>query len=638
MTAGEKRLLEGDESGLQLLATASELDPENTLLFHKQGLAIFDYACNGHPKALHTANQKFKRATILKPDLFETWVSWGNSLFILGSTHAKHHYFLEAKEKFEQAILLSEGKPDLILLDLYWNYGLTVGRIALHSEDPHDLQIALNAFEKVLSYKQDQPCSFWCDYGHLNIGLFHALGAPCYLQQAIKHYKQAACLSESDHMPWVFLGDAGATLFGLTHESMHFDHANECYAAAVAIQEDDASVWIKWASILSTAGRQMRDPIMLHACIEKCRRAKSLQADAIELTCVWAEALSTLGTLKNRLKHLKRSEEMMYDLSLNHSQNAAVHYTHGIVLLAQGDYFNCIDIYLRAVESFQKATSIDRTFHAAWHAMGTAYMILASLEDDAELQLERAIRFFSKALKLKNDPGYHYDLGHVLYLLADGKESSDLLSRALYHIEEALHMQQNASYVHTDWLFTYAAALSLSGHLNDTESDFTKALDQLHDIVSIDPTFPQLNYRFALTYNYYADQVQDTLLFQKAFHHFRIAHQHDPDQDAVLVDWAISLIHLYELDGEDCHLDDAESKLIAAAKMGNTEAFYTLAGLYGLRQQAAEALFYLEKSEKFGSLPLVSEVVDDVWFESLHHYPEFHTFIANAQKRQESSD
>ena len=469
------------------------------------------------------------------------------------------------------------------------------------------------------------------------MGLHYALGDSRYLHQAVKHYKQAACLSESDHMPWVFLGDAGAALFGLTHELMHFDHANECYAAAVAIQNDDSSVWLKWASILSVAGRQMRDPKMLHACLEKCHKAKSLDANAIDLTCIWAEALSTLGTLKNRLKHLKRAEDMLYELSLDHPQNAAVHYSYGIALLAQGDYFNCIDIFLRAVECFQKATSIDRTFHAAWHAMGSTYVILSSLEDDTHLQLERAIRFFSKALKLKNDPNYHYDLAQALYLLADSKESADLLTRSLYHIEEALHMQQNAPYIHTDWLFTYASALTLSGHINDVESDFTKALDQLHDILSIDPTFPNLNYRFALTYNYYADHAQDPHLFYKAFHHFRIAHQHDPDQDAILVDWAISLMHLHELSRDDTHLDDAQSKLISAAKMGNTEAYFTLAGLYGLRHQAAEALFYLEKSEKFGSLPEVSEIVDDVWFESLHHYPQFHTFIANAQKQQEET-
>ena len=637
MHAGETRLQNGDESGLQLLKAAGELEPTDKFLFHKQGLAIFDYACNGHPKAFHIANKKFKRATILDPQLFETWVSWGNSLFILGSASGEHHYFLDAREKFEMAIELSQDVSDDLLFDLFWNYGLTLGQIALKSEDPTDLQLAHKAFYKATTLKEGAPVAFWCNFGHLCLSLFHAIGSLDYLNQALQHYKQASCISTTEFQPWVFLGDASALLFSITHEFEHFDHASECYAAAATIAESEAYIWLKWATLLGNSGRQLQDPKTLHASIEKCHKAKAAGANPIELTCVWAESLSALGHIKNRLKHMRKAENMMDELMEAHPQNAAVQYSHGLILLNLADYFNCMDIYFHAAEAFQKATSLNRTFHAAWHALGTTYTLLAPMEDNTSLQLERAVRFFSKALKLYPDVSYHFDLGHALYLLAEEKESTDLLARALYHIEEAIDSKPNAPYLHTEWLFVHAAALSLSGHLNDQESHFVQALDRLHQLLEIDPTFANLHCRFALTYNFYADHAEDPHLFQRAFHHFRIAHQNDPDNDALLVDWAISLIHLYELDGTTAHLDTARSKLIQAAKMGNTDAFYTLAGVYALRNQQIESIYYLNKAVQFHSLPELSEVVDDVWLESLHSHSEFHTFIAHIQRLREES-
>ena len=634
--AGEMRLQEGNPSGLELLQTAADLCPDSSKLFYRQGLAIFDYACSYDQKALNLAAQKFKRAADLTPESFESWLSWANCLLLLGNKTSEYHYFLKAKKIFEKALeLTNETIPEEFLLDLYWNYGLCIGRIAMHSEDPLDLQLGYRSFEKASLLKEEKPLNFWCDYGHLSIRLYEALGDHSYLFTAIKHFKQAVKLSQLEHYPWIHLGDALTSLYCSTREKEYFEQASECYGAGSTLKSKDPSIWLKWATLLMLYGREASDTKSLHVAIEKCHKARSMGANPTELTCIWAEALAALGSIKNRLKNLRRAEEMLDDLLDSDDQDPQIHFSYGQVLLALGDYFNCFDLFCRATEAFQRATSLNRTFHSAWHALGTCYMILTPLEEDSALQLERAVRFFSKAINIRPCAGYHHDLGHALYLLADEKSSKKLLDRGLHHIETALDLQNNSAYACIDWIHTYASALALSGQLNELESHFSQSLDHLHHILTVEPTYPSLNYRFALTYNQYADLVSDPELFKRSFHHFRIASMHDPDNDQILVDWSIALLHYHELVDTSSAIASAETKLLQAAKLGNASAFYTLAHLYAINQAPDRSLYYLEKAHKFNALPSLEEVIDDEWLESLHDQPAFQALVAKLQKLEE---
>ncbi len=632
MAAGERRLLDGDQSGLELLATAADLAPNEPQLFHKQGLAIFDYACNGNPKALHIANKRFKKATELSPQMFESWLSWANCLFLLGSATGEQHYFLSAKEKFELSLQFAEGQPPEFLLDLHWNYGLCMGRIAMHSEDPLDLQLAYSAFQKASTLNEEQPTEFWCDFGHLALRLYGTLGEIKYLHLAVDHYKLGTQTETASQAAWTYLGDAQTTFYGVTSEPEHAERASDCYAKAATLCPTDAKIWLKWAHLLCVLGKTTNEPKAFCASIEKCHKARSFGANEVELTCIWAETLSGLGSAKNRLKHLRKAEDMLDELSLKNPDDPAVFASYGRVLLDLGDYFNCVDIYFRAVEAFQSATSLDRTFHSAWHALGTCYMTLAEHEDDYTLQLERAVRFFSKALNLRPDPTYHFDLGDALYRLADEKTDKNLLEHALHHIETALEIQKNAPYTCIDWIYTHASALALAGQLHEEESYFIQSLDLLHHILMAKPDYPDLNYRFALVYNAYADTVSDTDLYYRSFHHYRIAHMQDPDNDVLLHDWSLALMHLHEIQDTPQLISDAENKLFQAIKLGNSDAYYTIANLYTTQGKLDLGLFYLEKAHKFLSLPDIEELLEDEWLEPLHDVPAFQEFIARVQK------
>lgn len=633
MRTGETRLANGDASGIELLNTAAKLEPDNLPLFHRQGLAIFDFACQGNTKALHVANQKFKKAVKLNPNFFEGWLSWGNALFLLGNTSQEHHYFLDAKEKFEKALSYARGKPNHLLVDLYWNYGLATCQVALKSGEVMDLHLAYEAFHKASLMQEEQRATFWLDFGHVAMRLHMARDDLRYLVQAIEHYKKACSTTLSDGSCWTHLGDALTTLYYLSHDHEHVEQANECYSASVTIDCEDPSIWLKWAKLLLAAGREQADGKMLHSALEKCHKARALGASLIDLDCVHAEVLAELGSVKNRLKNLRKAEEITDELVDKYPKHVGVRSSHGYVLLSLAEYFNCLDYYLLAVEAFQTALSTDRTLHSLWHAMGTVYVTIAPMEDEAILQLERAVRFFEKAIEIKSDPIYHFDLGTAQTMLAEQTENTALVAAAIENLEYALSAQKNAFYLYPDWLASYSKALALAGQFNDSNDYLEKSLDILDHLQTLAPDYPDLHYRLAMTYAASADILGCEELFSAATHHFRIADQHNPEDDNLLIDWATTLMHWSEHNSTQFPLLlEAKRKLISAAKLGNATAYYSLAEVCATLQEADRAILYLKRAHKFGALPVLDEVIDDEWLEPLHNSQSFQDFIVEVQK------
>ncbi|MCB1117412.1 MAG: hypothetical protein KDK50_02390 [Chlamydiia bacterium] len=633
MQTGETRLANGDASGIELLNTAAKLEPDNLPLFHRQGLAIYDFACQGNTKALHVANQKFKKAVTLNPSFFEGWLSWGNALFLLGSASSEHHYFLDAKEKFEKALSFARGKPKELLVGLYWNYGLAMCQVALKSGEVMDLHLSYEAFHKASLMQEEHKATFWSDFGHVSMRLHEARDDMRYLIQAIEHYKRACSTSLSDGRCWTHLGDALTALFHQSHEEEHFEQANECYSASVTIECSDPSIWLKWARLLLVAGREHADSKWLHTALEKCHKARALGASVVDLDCVHIEILAELGTVKNRLKNLRKAEEMADELVEKYPKHVGVRSSYGFVLLSLAQYFNCLDYYLLAVEAFQTALSADRTLHKLWHAMGTVYVTIAPMEDEATLQLERAVRFFEKAIEINKDPVYYFSLATAQVLLAEQTDDATLVAQAIDNLEHALGTQKNAFYLYPDWLASYSKALTLAGQLNDSNDFLEKALDILDHLQTLAPDYPELHYRLGMTYAASADIMGCEELFSAATHHFRIADQHQPDDDNLLIDWATTLMHWSEHSSTQSPLLlEAKRKLTSAAKLGNATAYYCLAEVCATLQEPDRAMLYLERAHKFGALPALEEVVDDEWLEPLHNTQPFQDFIVEIQK------
>src|SRR5579872_2086964 len=273
---GEKALLQGDLSGMELLDEAAAKAPKNPYFLYRQGLALFEYGSEeGREKALYLANRKFKAAIALAPAYFEVWQAWGSSLCHLGLTSNEQRYFLEAEEKFKTALSFSEHQKKELLSDLHWEHGIVWNQIALQSGEALDFQLALDAFQKAAACQDKLPAEFWNAFGGSALALAARINDIRLYVKAINCFKHAISMTVSSYEGWSNLAKALQMLYAHTHDEDHFSQANECFSAAAQLHPQDVTLWLNWSKFLCESGRYNQDIKRLRSCIEKCHRAIS---------------------------------------------------------------------------------------------------------------------------------------------------------------------------------------------------------------------------------------------------------------------------------------------------------------------------------------------------------------------------
>ncbi len=634
LSQGELCLLKGDLTGLDLFEKATQMDPCNPELFYRQGLALFEYGSEeGKEKALLLAGKKLKPALSIFPEHFDSWQAWGNALALLGLTYREHHYFLEAEEKLERAIALSEGKTADILADLFWDYGVVWMHIAIHSGEAHDWQKSMGSFQRACGLQELLPAEFWNDYGTACLHMSALVNDVRLNVKAINCFKHSVSISMSSFEGWGHLAKALQLLYGHTHDEDHFSQANECFAAAAHLRPQDTHLLIDWAIFLLESSRRHQDVKRLHACIEKCHRSHACDPKQPLVIAIWAEALALIGEISERLDLLSEAENKISEaVELSEEEDPEVWYSYGMILNSMGSYFGDLDYFFQAIEKFQFGLSLDRTRHRLWHAIGKAYAKVAEKDDDLDSS-EKSVRFMAKALELYACSDYSIDYALALSQHGELKGDQKFLEEAILHYEHALQIQKNAIYIHPQWVFHYAEALDMLGDFYEDEAYYLRSIEILSHVLMIDPDFPRIHHRLALAYAHLGDLMGDLDHLHRAVHHFRLASKHEEENDQIILDWGMALInlghHLHEADESDQLFRDAEHKLTQAAKLGNQHAYYHLACLYSILAEYDRAMHFVEKSHAFKALPPVEEILEDEWLDGLRQTSHFQEFLLN---------
>lgn len=628
---GECCLLHGDISGLRFFDMAIKLDPKNSTFFYHQGLALFEYgSCEGKEDKLSLASKKFKEAVTLDPSYFEAWHAWGNTLYLLGMRKGQLSYFQEAQKKYEAALNLISKQPEDILADLYWDMGDLWLKLATLSEEAADLNQALKTYEKATLYQDDFPPEFWINFGDAYYKLAEKTNELRLHIKATNCYKNSISMRISSYIGWLRLADTLKAIYNYTHDEDHYCQANECYSAAAQLSPNYAPLWTKWAELLLDSGKYFGNIKKLRACIEKCHRGYQCHPHSIRLTGIWSEALTYLGLFLERLDLLYEAQNKIEQLYTTNPEDPSVCGSYGIYLLLMGSYFQDIDYYYQAIEKFQEGLSLNCSLHHLWFGMGLAYRKAAEIDED-EKNFERSCRFFERALNLKANTTYHYHFGYCLLKFSELRSKQEIIEIAIYHFEKAMSTQKNIYYHHPDWLFYYAVALDYLGEYTENAVSYEKALDILNHILIINPEFPLIHSQLALTFSHYAELLNKPDIYERAFHHYRIAHQHDKENDQILLEWGIALINLAELLEHSIESDqfyrEAEYKIIQSARLGNSHAYFSLSCLYSLTGDYGRSIYFLEKAYAFDSLPPLEEILEDEWLEGIKKTEAFNHFI-----------
>ena len=640
---GELALLQGNLNALSLFETASQLDPENPKIWHREGLAFFEYGSeDGKEKALLLASRHFKIALQLEPTMFDAWVAWGNVLLQLGRFHDEHHFHLEAKEKYQKAIDLAKDEPKAIVAELYWDFGIVWNEIARHSGEALDFRLAIQAFQDALKHQANMPPEFWNDFGNAYLELALLVNDTRLFLLAIETLQEAV-----DQMPhytdgWKNLGAAYSQLYINSMDERFANKSSDAFARASRLCPKDAEIWLSWAQLLAETGRLNKNSKPLIQSIEHCARAATLDPKDSAATAQWVESLSHFGALTGRLDLIMEGEQKILKATELYPDDPDLWLAYGICLKALGKYFEDPEYYDLAIEKLQTGLSIDRTNAELWHALGVAHKECADLTDE-ESMLERAARFLSKAIDLKPAcPSFLFDAASALFRYSEAVCDTATLEQSISLFESLLQNHRSALLHHPEWLFDYGCALDWYAETSGGEKDFLRAIEIFSHVLLIDPDYPKIHHQIALTCVELAHQTEEVEHYKRALHYFRLGSRQDEENDSLWLDWGLCLIHLaqHTLDTEfmDQLYLDAEIKLTKAGQLGNPQACYQLACLYSILGQTDQAMDRIHKALESRTLPTIEEMLDDDWLENLRITEKFSQFLAALEAKLQARE
>lgn len=639
LAQGEAALLKGNLSfGLECFDSALKLNASNPKLYYAQGLALFEFGNQeGREKTLLLASKKFKAASLLNPNAFETWQIWGSLLCTLGLHSGEHHFFLDAKEKLEKATSLSEGQQRDTLAELYWDLGIVSAHLAEHSGEALDWHHAIESFQLAHSFDEGLPFDFWNDFGHSCLKFACQINDVRFYIKAINCLKTAISFEAKAYDSWCLLANCLQKLYFHTHDEDHFSQAVEAFASAAQIQPQDASIWLNWAHFLCDSAKRIADIKRLRLSIEKCQRAFALNPNDPMIQAIWGEALALLGNYTDRLDLIYDAQNKISQAIELESGDPEIWYSYGICMQAFGHYFNDFDYYYQAIEKFQGGLSIDRTCHRHWHAIGWTYALIGEMEGDHET-LELSLRFFQKAADLHSSTYTLFDHASALSKLGEMTNEQRWLEAAASQFERVLALQKNAIYLHPDWLFQYACTLDALGDFYEEDFYYHRSIEVFSHILMIDPDFHLVHHRLGLALSHLGELSGEIDHFYRAVHHFRLSLKNDEENDLILLDWSTALIniagHTHDASEVDQFYRDAEHKLQTALRLGNLQTYYHLACLYSLLGQCEKGMRCLEKARESDALPPMDEMLQDDWLDNLRSTGDFQEFLSELDHRQ----
>lgn len=628
------------DEALKLFDDALQLSPLSAALYMRQGSALLSYGKGkGKEKTLLLACKKFRQATVLDKDLFSAWHLWGKALYLLGICFEEKHFLLSAKDKILIAEALSSSENAATQGELFFDIARVKYSLAQHSKEPIDWQESIGYFEKALEHSSSLSGAFWDEHGMACFDLFKVLGDIKLLVRAIQYFKASITKgSSTHHLGWKHLAQALSSLYDYTHDDEHFVQASDLYLAAEHIFPSDASLLIDAALMQVQSARRCYEEKKVLSAIDKCQRVFDTDPSNMHAQLLWAEALCLIGEKTDTLEPLLEGQNKIDLLGDTVDNDPMLLLCYGNCLSSLAKYYDDVDLFYLAIEKYQAALSMDRTLCSHWHAIGMSYIEISTRLHDSD-SIEKAIKFFAKALNIDPRNSYYsYELAAALSRLGEYKASPQHLERAIEQFEWTLSLQKNAYYCHPDWLFSYAKTLDLFGDFHEEESHYVKALELLAHILIANPSYALAHHQMGLSFCHLAQLTNHMDHFYKALQHFKIAAKQAEDSDILLVDQAITLIHIgllcHDRAEAEVHFADAEVKLIQAAKEGCLAAYYPLACLYSIQNKFPQSLFFLEKADTYNALPPLEEILEDDWLDGVKSSSEWKDFFLKIENKR----
>lgn len=632
---GEKQLELDENTASESFDLALQVAPKNPQIYRDIGIAL---TCRKQDLAsMKKAQDYLERSLQLEQDSFMGW-------YFLGRIHNQLGLILNDTPNFEEAVRCfekaeeqgkTENHPDQG--NLYWQWALSWYCQGKHSGEAVDFYKALDKFRKAASLGL-QDKFFWSNYGDTYAELAMLLGRIDLFTEIVELYRNAVRQALDYFEGWLSLACAFHKLFEYFTSEDYYNQSYECFKMAAQINENHAVLWAKWAQLTAQSSKWKRDLNLLKESLEKFEKAHKIEAENPFVLCIWGETLLLYGAQVEDIEAIRAAEaKVLKSLEIEPTFHDAW-YLLGCCLNEQGRYFAQEEFYFQAIEKFQTGIGHKQSEPLLWYGLGLSYFALGELHSEMKW-LEQAVKLFSRVVEFG---GQHMrtlwsDWGIALLKMGEITGDKDHVQAAIdkfeYLIPEKVE-EWDQEDLDPEWLYNYGCALDFLGDFTEEIQCYERAVQALSKCIQLDPNYNHARYNLALALAHLGEVALDVECFHKSIEQFQILLNQDSEDEMGWNDYGLTIIHLAQLIYDPGHPEQsqklytiAESKLMQAASLGCTYAYYNLACLYALLNNHGMAIHFLEKADGAKALPSFDELLHDEWLDNLRDNEDFIAFL-----------
>lgn len=633
---GTQQLQSGDLKVLNTFSLAAEVAPSFSI-YYQQGLIFMAHSEN--VRCVEWAIQSFEKAIKYSPDSTLGWYAWADACAALGKANDELYYLMESDKKFAKAVDLLYASEDIEISkeEFHYKWGNCLFFLGKNSGEPVDFHRAINQYRIAL----DLGCnniSFFNNYGQALCELGSLLERKEFYQEGLKFFEKIIEADSSHVEGWHNLAVCLLRLNELSGYETFFEQASLCFERAVGLDPTNSHLWLKWAILDTGFGKIKRSRHRLEESLVKYAKAHELEPECPFVLSHWADVELFLGSNQENIEFIHSAKNKILKSLEIQRENPDSWFIYGSCLNELGRYFEEEKFYYQAIEKFHYGLSLAPRHTLLWYGLALSHFLLGDLNDELSFY-EKAVRYCSKVVECGGEVVSQFwnDWGVTLLKLAEFTDEQTYVELAIEKFEKAFKGISNSEYgndVDIEWIYNYGCAFDLLGEMTEEPAHYEKAIAILSQVLQADSSYTHARYNLALAFSHLGENLSDVDYYLKALEHFHILSENDPEDEMVHMDYGIALVNLGLL-VQDAHTHgrereyfyEGELHLLYSASLGNTSAYYHLAGLYSLTSQHIAAMHYMEKAEINGTLPPLDELMVDEWLEGLRHTLEFRQFL-----------
>lgn len=498
------------------------------------------------------------------------------------------------------------------------------------SGEPKDFLASLEYFKKAADCKMAEA-EFWQEYGtalYMSADLLNRVDfLPLSCDLLTKAVEQKPDLYEG----WRYLALASFMLVEKKSDPSLLSRSIASFNRATDLKPKESKLWREWGRLDLWIAERKNDVEFLQSAIKKFKRAFQLLPEDAETLYYLGTALLSLGELEENIDRLKKAKGAFF-AAINLAPNIEKYtIADATALFAITKYFDSPEYYERGIEHFKKLTRLYPKNETVWLLTADCWFGLYELTERLEY-LERCVECCDQARG--KSLSLQVLFSKALYELAAETGVKEYAKKGLVELERAIKNVDVSSSNMNEIRLLYGQTLLMLGEMLSEPFYFEQSITVLQKRVDSTPDDPFSIYQLALALSQYGEMVGDFSIMNSALDAYEDSLYLNKEDERVWHDYGVSLFQVAKY----CEMtglkqwglrfyEESRQMLEAAVSLGNPLSYYALAHLHAAKQDLSKTVESLVLSHKYGSLPLMDELLSEGCFTFLHNHPDFQELI-----------